>query len=109
VAGESTPWVRERDGDGAALVLRLHVQPGGKQSAIMGLHGDRLKVRIAAPAVDGRANAALVELFAGLFGVARRDVAIDSGERHRDKTMTIRAPRDRPDREWAQRFGSPGR
>ena len=57
------------DGDG--VVLRLHIQPGAKKTEIAGLHGEALKIRLAAPPVDGKANACLVEFLARQLGVAK--------------------------------------
>jgi len=54
-------WLREADG---AITLTVHVQPAGKRSEVLGLHGDALKIRLAAPAIEGRANAALLEFVA---------------------------------------------
>ena len=65
----------------------MHVQPGAASSAISGLHGEALKVRIAARAVDGAANAALVEFLAGCLGLARREVRILRGEKSRRKAV----------------------
>jgi hypothetical protein len=71
------------------------VQPGAARTAIAGLHGERLKVRLAARAVDGAANEALVGFLAAAFGVARRDVVILAGERARQKRVAIfGSPRD---------------
>jgi len=53
------------------------------------VHGDVLKVRIAAPPVDGKANAAVVALLAQELGVAPRAVSITLGERSCDKVVTI--------------------
>ena len=77
---------------GDTLVLLLHVQPGAKQDALAGEHGGRLRVRVAAPPVDGAANAQVCRLLAGLFGVARAAVSVDSGLGARMKTASIRAP-----------------
>jgi uncharacterized protein (TIGR00251 family) len=54
-------WRREEDG---AVVLVLHVQPGAKRTEVAGVHGDALKIRLAAPPVDGKANAELVRFLA---------------------------------------------
>lgn len=54
-----------------------------------GLHGDRLKIRIAAPALDGRANEALVALVAAALGVPKRSVHVAAGERSRDKVVAV--------------------
>ena len=53
-------------------ILDLHVQPGASRSEFAGRHGERIKLRLAAPAADGKANAALVEFLAGHYGVPRR-------------------------------------
>jgi uncharacterized protein (TIGR00251 family) len=71
------------------LVLELHVQPGAKRSEFAGKHGERLKVRLAAPAVDNKANQALVEFLAEHYGVPRRNVTIVSGARSRRKRVVI--------------------
>ena len=71
------------------IVLELHVQPGAKRSEFAGRHGERLKVRLAAPAVDNKANEALVEFLAEYYGVPRRNVTIVSGVRSRQKRVVI--------------------
>ena len=77
-----------------ALILRIHVQPGARRTEVAGLHGDALKVRVAAPALEDRANEALVEFIAHCLGVAKRDVAIAAGPRSREKRVEVRAPAD---------------
>lgn len=71
------------------LVLDLHVQPGAKRTEFAGEHGGRIKVRLAAPPVDGKANRALVEFLAAHYGVARSSVTIESGLSSRQKTVVI--------------------
>jgi uncharacterized protein (TIGR00251 family) len=71
------------------IVLELHVQPGAKRSEFAGKHGERIKLRLAAPAVDNKANEALVEFLAEYYGVPRRDVTIVSGLRSRQKRVMI--------------------
>jgi uncharacterized protein (TIGR00251 family) len=71
------------------LILDLHVQPGASRTEFAGRHGERIKVRIAAPAVDDKANKALVEFLAGYFGVPRASVTIISGTRSRRKRVAI--------------------
>ncbi len=70
-------------------VLELHVQPGAKRTEVAGMHGERIKIRLAAPPVDGKANQALIEFLAEAFGVARRDVRILSGMKSREKRVAI--------------------
>ena len=67
----------------------MHVQPGARRSEVAGLHGDRLKIRIAAPALDGRANEALVAFIAGALGLSKARVAVVKGERSREKVLAV--------------------
>jgi hypothetical protein len=71
------------------LILDLHVQPGASRSEFAGRHGERIKLRLAAPAHEGKANAALIEFLAGYFGVPRRSITIVSGMRSRRKRVSI--------------------
>jgi uncharacterized protein (TIGR00251 family) len=71
------------------VVLRVHVQPGTGRSAVVGRHGDALKVRVAAPPVEGRANEALVRFLAATLGVKDDAVALVSGESSRAKRVRI--------------------
>ena len=72
-----------------ALLLQLHIQPGASHSEIVGLHGDALKIRLAAPPVEGRANEALLRYLADLFEVPLRQVALRAGARGRKKRVAI--------------------
>jgi uncharacterized protein (TIGR00251 family) len=76
--------------DGRDLVIELRVQPRAHRSEFAGLHGGRVRVRLQAPPVDGRANAALVEFLADAFSVPRAQVVIESGLASRDKRVRIR-------------------
>jgi len=69
--------------------LELHVQPGAKRTEVAGMHGERIKIRLAAPPTEGRANEALIEFLADEFGVAKRDIRILSGMKSRDKRVLI--------------------
>ncbi|MGL1832340.1 DUF167 domain-containing protein [Rhodocyclaceae bacterium SMB388] len=80
-------WLRTH-GDGGVL-LDLHVQPGAKRSGFVGLHGDALKLRLAAPPVDGKANAALCDFIAGFCGLPRAAVTLVSGQTSRRKRVRI--------------------
>ena len=79
-------WLRI-DGDG--VILSLHIQPGAKKSEVVGLHGDALKIRLAAPPVDGKANAALIAFIAAKVGVGKTAVELISGEISRSKRIRI--------------------
>jgi uncharacterized protein len=91
------PWLRE---DGASLVLTLHVQPGAKRTELAGTHADALKIRLAAPPVDGKANAELLRFLADAFGVPLRNVTLLRGESSRAKVVKVEAPARRPDAGW---------
>jgi uncharacterized protein (TIGR00251 family) len=69
--------------------LRIQVQPRAARTELAGLHGDALRIRLAAPPVDGAANEALVRFLAGTLGVARSSVAITAGVSGRRKTVVI--------------------
>lgn len=76
-------------GHSGSLLLQLQVQPAARKNQIVGVIGSRLKVKVAAPAVGGAANAELIKYLAGAFGLKRRDVAISLGEGSRQKTLTL--------------------
>jgi uncharacterized protein (TIGR00251 family) len=71
------------------VILDIHVQPGAKRSEFAGRHGERVKIRLAAPAVENRANEALIEFLAEHYGVPRRSVRIAAGLKSRDKRVVI--------------------
>lgn len=73
---------------GTAL-LEVHVQPGARKTEPAGMHGGRLKVRLAAPPVDGKANRALTDWAAEWLGVPRSAVTLVRGETSRKKTLRI--------------------
>jgi uncharacterized protein (TIGR00251 family) len=71
--------------------LALRVQPRAGRTRVVGLHGEALKVQVAAAPVDGAANAAVVALIAEWLGVPRRSVAIIQGDGGRDKVVEVTA------------------
>lgn len=80
-------WLRAT-GDGVALDLL--VQPRASRPRLGPIHGDRVKIAVTAPPVDGEANAAVIELVARALGVARGAVAVVSGQASRRKTVAVR-------------------
>lgn len=76
------------DCDGGVLV-RIHAQPGANRSQVVGLHGDAIKVKLAAPPADGRANAELCRFLAVELGVRPAAVAMVSGESNRSKRVRV--------------------
>lgn len=75
--------------EGEAIILTVHAQPGAKRSEVAGLHGDALKVRLAAPALEGKANEALLRFMAERFGVPLRNVELVRGAQSRHKMVRI--------------------
>ena len=90
---ENSSWRRDRDG---AVVLTLHIQPGAARSEFAGLHGEALKVRLAAQPMGGEANAELIRFLADAFGVPQRNVLLLRGETSRAKTVRVISPRKMP-------------
>jgi len=79
-------WLRQEAG---GVTLELLVQPRASRTRVVGEHDGRLKLQLAAPPVDGEANAALVEFLAGALGVRKGDVTIARGEAGRRKTVRV--------------------
>lgn len=78
--------------EGERLILRVQVQPRARRDEFAGLHNGAVKIRLTAPALEGRANAALVAFLAEAFGVPRQRVALLQGETARIKLLAISAP-----------------
>lgn len=71
------------------ITLTLHIQPGARKTEFAGQHGDALKIRLAAPPVDGKANAALVDFIATALGLPRTAVTLKSGQTSRRKVVEV--------------------
>ena len=71
------------------VVLHVHTQPAAGRTAVVGRHGTALKMRVAAPPVGGRANAACADLLAGTFGLEPAQVELVSGEGSRAKQFKL--------------------
>lgn len=82
--------------DGKDLLLAVYIQPRASRDEITGQHGEALRIRVAAPPVDGEANAALCRFLADVFGVAKSAVSVEAGQSGRRKTVRIREPRVLP-------------
>jgi uncharacterized protein (TIGR00251 family) len=79
-------WARDEAG---GAVLELLVQPRASRTRAVGEHDGRLKIQLAAPPVDGEANAALVAFLAHALGVRKADVVIARGDTGRRKTVRV--------------------
>ena len=82
-------YYRWRDGD---LLLSCHLQPKASQDEFAGRHGERLKIRIKASPIDGKANSALIKFLAKACSVTKASVSIESGESSRQKLVCIKQP-----------------
>jgi uncharacterized protein (TIGR00251 family) len=84
----SQSWYRH-DAARNCLVLTLYVQPGARKNGFAGLHGDALKVRIAAPAADNEANLELVCFLSEALAVPRSAIALKLGATNRRKVVEV--------------------
>ncbi len=82
--------------DKGVLTLNLHVQPKASKDEWSGLHGDRLKLRIKAPPIDGKANQHLLVFIANEFAVTKSACKLISGESGREKRISICSPKKLP-------------
>lgn len=89
-----TAWYRC---DENILSLTLHVQPGAKRTEISGLHGEALKIRLAAPPIEGRANEALLRFIADTFDVPLRQVELKQGGQSRYKVVRVTGSKIAPE------------
>jgi uncharacterized protein (TIGR00251 family) len=80
------PWYRKTP---QGWTLSLHVQPGAKRNEVVGPHGEALKIRIMAQALEGRANGALEIFISERLGVARSKVQVMKGMQSRDKVVAV--------------------
>ncbi|MBL8311470.1 MAG: YggU family protein [Burkholderiales bacterium] len=85
-AAQAPAWLRAVDG-GAEITL--YVQPGARKTEVAGEHDGALKLRINAPPVEGKANAAVIAFIAERCGVAKHRVALLSGELSRHKRLRV--------------------
>jgi uncharacterized protein (TIGR00251 family) len=72
-----------------SFTLEIRAVPNAPKSAVAGWHGTALRIRLKAPALEGRANAELIEFLARALGVPRRDLALIVGEKSRTKTVRV--------------------
>ncbi len=75
--------------DETTAILLIHAQPGAGRSEVVGRYGDALKVRVAAPPENGRANDAISKLLADRFGLAPSAVELTSGAAARTKRFKV--------------------
>lgn len=81
-----TTWYQRKDD---CLTLTVHIQPGAKRTEIIGLHDNALKIRVAAAAIEGQANASLLEFLRKAFKVPASRISVKHGEHSRRKVIEI--------------------
>lgn len=79
-------WIRD---DKNGTLLLLYIQPGASRSEVVGLHGERLKIRIKAPPVEGAANEELVNFLAKRLNLSRSKIHFLRGETSRQKDIVV--------------------
>ena len=70
-------------------ILRVHVVPNAKSDCVAGEHGGAAKIKLRAPAVEGKANAALIRFLAEQMNLPRHAIVLKRGEKSRDKLIQI--------------------
>lgn len=79
-------WLRM---DKLGVIVEIHAQPQARKNEVVGLHNDRLKVKIKSPPVDGKANECLIDYLADLLGTSRSKIRILKGETSRQKQVLL--------------------
>ncbi|TNF98150.1 MAG: YggU family protein [Gammaproteobacteria bacterium] len=79
------------------LLLYCHIQPRAKHTEFSGIHGDRLKIKLKAHPVDGKANQELIQFLAREFGIAKNQVYIQSGKTAKLKRILLSQSRVFPE------------
>ena len=69
--------------------IRFHVIPNAKIDKVIGEHGDAIKIKLRAPAVEGKANTALRKFLAETLSIPQRAIVLEHGEKSRDKVIRI--------------------
>lgn len=90
-AADDLPCLKASRGDGGCELL-VHVVPHAGRTAVIGLHDGALRVRLAAPPIEGRANAELLQWLARALGLPRRAVTLAAGGQSRRKRLHVDCP-----------------
>ncbi len=79
-------WYSKQDN---LITVSIYVQPNAKSNTVVGLHGNALKIKLATPPIDGRANEALIKFLAQLFAVPKSNINLNHGHTSRHKRLCI--------------------
>lgn len=81
------PWLQPVQSSAVSIIIKIRVQPNASRSQVAGLFGDRLKIRIAAPPVDGAANAELISFLKKTLSVSTTSLTLIRGDTSRNKDV----------------------
>jgi uncharacterized protein (TIGR00251 family) len=95
----STQWYRWAD-NGRLLTLDLYIQPNASKTEISGLHDGALKIKVAAPPADHKANDKLLDFLRKSFKVGKNQVHLKHGDHNRHKVVEIIEPQVSPENLW---------
>jgi len=70
-------------------ILRFHIIPNAKVNKVIGEHGDAIKIKLRAPAVEGKANAALRQFLATQLEISKHAIVLERGQKSRDKLVRV--------------------
>ena len=71
------------------VILRIHVVPSARSDSVVGIHGDAIKIKLRAPAVEGKANAALIRFLAEQMKLPQHAILLQRGHNSRDKLIRV--------------------
>lgn len=84
------PWAKDHEIKGEkGVLLLLYIQPGASRTQIKGIHGDRLKISVQAPPVEGAANEAVIEFLSQWLKTPKSRIHLISGETSRQKNIWV--------------------
>ena len=81
-------WLKQTP---SGITLSLHCQPGAKQTKVLGLHDDCLKIALQAPPLENKANALLVAWLSKQLKVPQKQIQFISGQNNRKKRIEIQS------------------
>jgi uncharacterized protein (TIGR00251 family) len=74
---------------GNKILLKVHINPNAKKNEVAGIYNNSLKIKISSPAVDGKANKALIEFLSKFLNISKSKIKIERGDKSREKIISI--------------------
>jgi uncharacterized protein (TIGR00251 family) len=75
-------------------IVHFHIVPNAKTNQVVGTHGDAIKIKLRAPAVDGKANATLLNFLAEQLEISKHAIVLERGQKSREKLIRIEGLRE---------------